>query len=237
MTGQTSPAKHDVDVLLVGQTGVGKSTLINMICGFEEGSEGSAKVTNDVRPCTEVATSYITPLSREGKNLRYRLWDTRGLNEASDDPSIMTKAINFFCALFGVVSACERDLRAVCDEHTGRDGEKAAPLLIWCIHISKVGVPVHWEQFRKVYVDYCREKVRPVVVVTNVTPGRPSAKSQSQTELGWEERCRKQLQQLGIGFGNVPLQGVRKYRDTSTPEYKADCQAVRDFIVSHHSSN
>ncbi|KIJ66925.1 hypothetical protein HYDPIDRAFT_26342 [Hydnomerulius pinastri MD-312] len=235
MTGQqTSPAKHDVDVLLVGQTGVGKSTLINMICGFEEGAEGSAKVTNDVRPCTEVATPYITQLSREGKKLRYRLWDTRGLNEASDDPSIMTKAINFFCALFGVVSACERDLRAVCDEHTGRDGEKAAPLLVWCIHISKVGVPVHWEQFRKVYAEYCKKRVKPVVVVTNVPL---PAKAQSQTGLGWEDRCRKQLQQLGIDLGNVPLQGVKKYGNTSAPEYKADCQAVRDFIVSHHSSN
>ncbi|KAF9223729.1 hypothetical protein BS17DRAFT_115294 [Gyrodon lividus] len=214
---QTSPVRCDVDVVLAGQTGVGKSSLVNMIMGV--GDEHGAQVSNDVRPCTEKTTPYITKL--EGSSLQCQLWDTRGLDEASDDPSIMAMALSWFRG----IPQCERELKDFCKERTKYDRGQTMPLFIWCIHASKITVPVHWQQFRKAYVDYCGRKVKPVVVITQMAP---------KFETDWREKCEEQLRQLDLKIvpGNPSdlLVRVRKHHGISSIEYREDSQAVRDTI-------
>lgn len=233
---QTTMGKlgSDINILLAGQTGVGRSTLINMITGATDGSTQAARVSNDVRPCPIETTVHTAPLQANGTTLQCSLWDTRGLDEAIDHPNLMDTAANWLRQQgFGLFSKrqSERDLRNICRQrvHDLNDGEqlRSGPIVIlmWCIHASKIDVPIHWQHFRKVYVEYCYRRVKPVIVITQMTPG-------FATE--WEERCKEQLGELYLGIGlddtKDLLLAVRKFRDTSSPEYTEDSLALKDLI-------
>ncbi|KIK99587.1 hypothetical protein PAXRUDRAFT_822580 [Paxillus rubicundulus Ve08.2h10] len=210
-----------IHVVLAGQTGVGKSSLVNMIMGVEDSSLGGAQVSNDVRPCTENTTPYKAVFG--GNDLQWQLWDTRGLDEALDGATFMEKAVSWLRG-----SQCERELKNVCGARTSNvDRGQAMPLLIWCIRASKITVPVHWQQFCKAYVNYCGRKVKPVVVITQMNP-------KSEITLGWKEKCEEQLRKLGLTSltGNLDdlLVSVRTHDGPSTTEYKEDSQAVRGLI-------
>ena len=223
-----------INILLAGQTGVGRSTLINMITGATDGSTQAARVSNDVRPCPIETTVHTAPLEVDGITFQCSLWDTRGLDEAVDHPSLMDSAANWLRQqgfwLFPKRES-ERDLRSICRKRVNdlNDGEQSqsAPIvvLMWCIHASKIDVPIHWQHFRKVYVEYCGRRVKPVVVITQMAPG-------FATE--WEERCKGQLGELdlGIGLDNTKdlLLTVRKFRDTFSPEYLEDSLALKNLI-------
>ncbi|KIJ14948.1 hypothetical protein PAXINDRAFT_155835 [Paxillus involutus ATCC 200175] len=203
------------DVIVAGQTGVGKSSLINMIMGVEDGSFHCAKVSTDVRPCTEKTAIYTTML--EGNSLQCHLWDTRGFDEVLDGATFMEKAVSWLRG-----SQCDRELKNVCGARTGKlDGGHAVTLLIWCISASKITVPVHWQQFYKAYVNFCRRKVKPVVVITQMNP-------KAEIASNWKEICEKQL--LGLGITGDLLVRVRIHRGPSSTEYKEDSQAVRGLI-------
>ncbi|KAG6374364.1 hypothetical protein JVT61DRAFT_4398 [Boletus reticuloceps] len=223
-----------INILLAGQTGVGRSTLINMITGAANGSTRAARVSNDVRPCPIETTMHTAPLQVDGETLECSLWDTRGLDEAVDHPNVMDTAATWLRQQgFGLFSKRqpERDLRDICrkrvnssdDEEQSRSGPIV--VLMWCIHASKIDVPIHWQHFRKVYIEYCNRRVKPVIVITQMTPG-------FATE--WEERCKEQLGalDLGIGLGNINdlLLTVRRFRDTSSPEYMEDSLALKRLI-------
>lgn len=64
-----------------------------------------------------------------------------------------------------------------------------------------------------------------MIVITQMTPG-------FATE--WEERCKEQLGELYLGIGlddtKDLLLAVRKFRDTSSPEYTEDSLALKDLI-------
>lgn len=224
----------NVNILLAGQTGVGRSTLINMITGATDGSTQAARVSNDVRPCPVETTVHTAPLQVDGTTLQCSLWDTRGLDEAVDHPNLMDTATNWLRQQgFGLFSKrqSERDLRVICRKRVNdlNEGEQSRSasivVLMWCIHASKIDVPIHWQHFRKVYVEYCHRKVKPVVVITQMAPG-------FATE--WEKRCKDQLEDLdlGIGLGDTKdlLLMVRKFRDTSSSEYLEDSLALKDLI-------
>ncbi|KAG1716083.1 hypothetical protein ID866_1055 [Astraeus odoratus] len=66
----TSP--KDLNIVLFGETGVGKSSLINLIAGKEV-----AKVSADAHGCTMTSTEYVFNIGPA----RVRLWDTVGLEE------------------------------------------------------------------------------------------------------------------------------------------------------------
>lgn len=205
-----------------------------MITGATNGSTRAARVSNDVRPCPIETTVHTAPLEVEGTTLQCSLWDTRGLDEAVDHPNLMDTAANWLRQQgFGLLSKRqpERDLRNICrkrvnDLNVGEQSRSASiVVLMWCIHASKIDVPIHWQHFRKVYVEYCDRRVKPVVVITQMTPG---------FARGWEKRCRDQLEELNLGIRldstDDLLLMVRRYRDTSSLEYMEDSRALKDFI-------
>ncbi|KAF8121739.1 hypothetical protein EV363DRAFT_1362128 [Boletus edulis] len=209
---------RSINILLAGQTGVGRSTLINMITGAANGSTQGCQA----------------PLQVDGETLECSLWDTRGLDEAVDHPNVMDTAATWLRQQgFGLFSKRqpERDLRDICRKRVSSlDDEEqslSGPIvvLMWCIHASKIDVPIHWQHFRKVYIEYCNRRVKPVIVITQMTPG-------FATE--WEERCREQLGalDLGTGLGNTDdlLLTVRRFRDTSSPEHMEDSLALKRLI-------
>ena len=181
-----------------------------MIIGVPDGSEEAAKVSNDAHPCTTRTTSYSTLLEA---GLRCRLWDTQGLNEAAgNDRGFMTKLADKIRQL---ASYQARELK-----ETLRDRTKVSiPILMWCIDATKIDVPVHWQQFHKVYAEYCGKKAIPVVVITR---GSPAA-------AGWETKCTGQLRSLDLGV-DVPFRMVRRYRGPSSQEYREDSKALKDLI-------
>ncbi|KAH0832923.1 hypothetical protein J3R83DRAFT_11890 [Lanmaoa asiatica] len=213
-TTKRSTGSAEIDVLFVGQTGVGKSSLINMVMGIPDHSEAAARVSNDAQPCTSHTTSYPCVLT---PGLRCQLWDTRGLDEVavSYERRWTAKIID---RILQLPSQQARELK-----ETLRDRTKlATPILVWCIDAAKIDVPILWRQFRRIYVEYCGRKAIPVVVVTQMPPNA----------TGWEEMCSNQLQQLDLndGMGDIPLLRVRKYHNLSSPEYVEDSQALRDLI-------
>ncbi|KAG8213272.1 hypothetical protein J3R82DRAFT_11747 [Butyriboletus roseoflavus] len=209
-------ASVEIDVIFVGQTGVGKSSLINMIIDMRDGADGAAKVSNGARPCTVHTTSYSTSL---GSGLRCLLWDTRGLDEAADTPERgwMTKLVDRIRQL---ASQQARELKETLRDRT----RLAIPILVWCIDAAKIDVPIHWQQFRRVYLEYCEKRAIPVIVITQMPPNA----------TGWEKRCNNQLRELDLEEGpntvDIPLLRVRKYRNASSPEYCEDSKALRDLI-------
>lgn len=204
-----------------------------MITAAPAGSTQAARVSNDVRPCPIETTMHIAPLQVDGTTLQCSLWDTRGLDEAVDHPNLMDTAANWLRQQgFGLFRRqSERDLRSVCRKrvHDLNDGEqsRSGPIvvLMWCIHASKIDVPIHWQHFRKVYAEYCGKRVKPVIVITQMTPSFAAE---------WKERCEEQLRglELGIGLDDTKdlLLMVRKYRDTSSRECKEDSLALRHLI-------
>ena len=180
-----------------------------MIIGIPYGSEGPAKVSNGARPCTAQATPFPTSL---GAGLQCQLWDTRGLDEAAgtDDRGFMTKIMDKIRIL---ISLQAHDLKETLQSRI----KPGTPLiLMWCIDATKIDVRVHWQQFHKVYVEYCERKAIPVVVITR---GPPRAE--------WETRYADQLQSLNLGV-DVPFGMVRRHR--SSQEYSEDSKALKDLI-------
>jgi len=212
MEEQETHSNPEVDIFFVGQTGVGKSSLINMIMGVQDTDKKAAQVSTDARPCTEQTTSYPVLLE---PNLQCRLWDTRGLNEAvekSDNRRLMAKVVDMLERIFQSKDQQEHELQETLRNHIDK---QIKPILIWCVDAGKIGIPVPWVDFRRVYVGYCREKVIPVIVVTRMHPKTTQ----------WEEKCRGQL-----GDMNIRLIRVRDYGKQPSTGYEEDSKALKALV-------
>ncbi|KZP17100.1 P-loop containing nucleoside triphosphate hydrolase protein [Athelia psychrophila] len=75
LEAQDTASNETVNIIVCGQVGVGKSTLINMLAG-----QTVAKTSNDVAACTAESSSYTITMPGDRK---ITLWDTVGLDEGS----------------------------------------------------------------------------------------------------------------------------------------------------------
>ena len=207
-SGRQEPSA-EIDVLFVGHTGVGKSSLVNTIMGVPDQSKAAARVSDDARPCTTHTTSYTFSLQT---GLRCNLWDTRGIDEALGAQRLMANLVDRIRQL---ATQQARELKETLRNRT----RLAIPILVWCIDAMKIDLEVYWQQFRKVYVEYCERKAIPVVVITRGPP--------KKTE--WELKCREELKWLDLGV-DVPILMVRKYHNPSSLEHVEDSRALRDLI-------
>ncbi|KAG9312047.1 hypothetical protein JVU11DRAFT_7326 [Chiua virens] len=180
------PDQGEIDVLVVGQTGVGKSTIINMIRRVADTSEAAAKVSGSAFPCTKQTTAY--PMELE-PGLICQLWDTRGLDGTveSRDRGFMAKIVN---QLRQMEKQQERELRETIRHRT----RVATPILMWCIDATKPRSPVPLATVSK--------GIRGVLRSKGDTGDRDHPDDLKRTE--WEQVCRSQLQQLDLGL-DVPL--------------------------------
>ena len=202
-----------ISVVFVGQIGVGKSTLINMIVGIPDHSQVAARVGHSARPITLQNAFYSCVLTT---GLRCWLWDTRGLDAEADDDLMVKMARRI-------------PQRSPTDSET---------IFVWCMQASKIDFPSSWKQFRVVYEEYCRvgKGVVPVIVVTQIGPGATG------WELTCKNQIRQLGSRVGLyEIDNILLLGVRKHRGASSPEYIQDSKALRDHLIqlaqnppSHH---
>lgn len=192
-----------------------------MIMGIPDSANGAAKVSIDVIPCTERATPYSTSPET---GLRCLLWDTRGLGEAVDmhHRGWKTKLADWFRLMASQDSQQAQELKRALQ---GRIIQ-AKPILVWCMHATKINVPTQWQEFRKVYVEYCGKQAIPTIVITRM-----------RSEMtDWKEICNRQIQDLDLREGSntvdVPISRVREYPLAKTPsdEYNEDSEALRDLI-------
>lgn len=66
------------NIIIFGETGVGKSSLIRMLGGS---SKKQPAVSGDAAGCTSDTAYYSIMIGNGKKEVRYRVWDTPGLNE------------------------------------------------------------------------------------------------------------------------------------------------------------
>ncbi|KIJ66926.1 hypothetical protein HYDPIDRAFT_108894 [Hydnomerulius pinastri MD-312] len=163
-----------INVALVGVTGVGKSTLVNMI---KLQDSASAEANNDARPCTGQATRY------DGKLLcgtKLNIWDTRGLNEASEKGADGT--FELLISFFKRPSEADRELKKFLRKQD-------IHLVLWCIEEKNIRAAAQWKSYRKISADYCRNKVKVAVVVTQV----PDTKLNGQE---WKNVCQGKVKDM-----------------------------------------
>ena len=126
-------------LFLIGRTGVGKSSLINAICG------SYLAPVSDTRSCTETAQIYKC---MEGDRVLMDILDTRGIAESEE----LVEGISAEQMLIDQINAFSPD---------------AAIFMLNCTHRDDVDEDVHFlKKVAKEYGD--RNKVRlPIVVVVN----------------------------------------------------------------------
>ena len=128
------------NIIIFGETGVGKSSLINMIIGAEVATTSSEAVG-----CTFESTPYDTEIDG-GK---YRLWDTIGLNEGDRGTHSMELA---YINLHKLVQNLK-------DQGIG--------LLVYCIRGLRIRdiIKINYDLFYRII---CNEKVPIALVVTGL---------------------------------------------------------------------
>lgn len=206
----------DIDVLFAGPTGVGKSSLVNMIRAIPDHSEAAAKVSHYTplypRRCTAHTTFYPTSLEA---GVHCRLWDTPGLDYTADIHSRY-----FVVRLVDQIRQSASQQTEPAEASRDRTGTKPI-ILVWCIDTTTAGNPDIWQQFRKVYVEYRERKVMTVIVFT-----------QSCAYATWlDSWSRSKLIALGLpDCTDIPLLMVRRHHGISSPEYIEDSKALRSLL-------
>ena len=148
---RTEPPK-DLHVLLFGETGVGKSSLINLLAGWQ-----IASVSPDSAPCTLDASEYQFQLG----STTIRLWDTVGLEEPEKGPTGYVGAIEKAVQLIRRLNAtggislflfCIRGNRITATAQSNYRlfyevlGKKEVPIALAVTHLEREAVMEDWWQ-------------------------------------------------------------------------------------------
>jgi tRNA U34 5-carboxymethylaminomethyl modifying GTPase MnmE/TrmE len=72
-TGDTSRRTETCNIVIFGETGAGKSSLVNLITGTQ-----SAPTSSDALGCTTKTTVYEHDIVVQNKTLKVKLFDTAG---------------------------------------------------------------------------------------------------------------------------------------------------------------
>ncbi|KAH0833071.1 hypothetical protein J3R83DRAFT_12062 [Lanmaoa asiatica] len=183
-------------------TGVGKSTLVNVLSGSNR-----AQVTNDVTPCTAQPDRY--DIEEEG--VRYTLWDTRGLNEAWEQEA--RGPLVRFLKLLRVLPDADHELRNFL-----RGKDPKITLILFCIEAEKIRVDAQWKNYAKIYVKFCKRKIKVAVMVTRM--------DWNTWDTDWRRTCEDMAMEV---VGEVP--DARLVEAVPTFERLEDTRDCRSKIL------
>ncbi|KAF9219584.1 hypothetical protein BS17DRAFT_669362, partial [Gyrodon lividus] len=140
----------DLHIMLFGETGVGKSSLINLLAGWQ-----IAEVSPDTAGCTLASKEYQFQL----RSTTIRLWDTVGLEEPDKGPNgyvgAIEKAIQLiqrlnatggislflFCIRGNRITATTQNNYRLFYEVLGR---KEVPIALAVTHLERESTMEHW---------------------------------------------------------------------------------------------
>lgn len=209
--GLEDPDPHTRHIALVGITGVGKSTLVNVLQGNEV-----AEVNNNVRPCTTRAMKYELV---EG-GTRYCIWDTRGLSEASEPEAIQKRMLKF-CR---IIPDAERELKNLL-----LGGNPRFNLVLLCVDAKKIRVPVHWKLYNLIYAEFCKRRLKVAVVVTQL--GEPDPRGSE-----WKRICENAAKGVVEQFPDRTLmEAVPKFEELDEPEVTECKKRILTLITNAYS--
>ncbi|KAI6032804.1 P-loop containing nucleoside triphosphate hydrolase protein [Pisolithus orientalis] len=139
MTSREQSGQPVHNVIIFGETGVGKSSLVNLIVG-----SNGAETSSDAVACTARNQGYEVTIN----NRKFRVWDTVGLDSGT---------FNWLPATFA-----ERPLKRFLSK-LFKKGE--VDLLVYCVRASRAtrALVRHYQTF---YSTVCRAAVPVVVVIT-----------------------------------------------------------------------
>jgi hypothetical protein len=137
------PPRRPHNIILFGETGVGKSSIINMLRG-EEGPAKGAKASGNALGYTSKSQWYAGSICDQD----YTFWDTIGLNEGEQGNMPDVKAVTSLYHL----------LRGLSDKG-------GVSLLVFCMRAPRITDAGHknWVFFREIV---CQQKVPTVIAVT-----------------------------------------------------------------------
>jgi small GTP-binding protein len=144
MSTKATSADDSPNVVVFGEAGVGKSSLINMIAGRQ-----LSPISSDASGCTFKSTSFLVELN--GKPVRF--WDTAGLNEGDAGTVVAKDAI---INLYKLLKSLENGIS----------------LLVYCIRGPRIrdSTVTNYKMF---YHGLCQEQVPVVLVVTGLEAEEP----------------------------------------------------------------
>ncbi|KIM53642.1 hypothetical protein SCLCIDRAFT_1222609 [Scleroderma citrinum Foug A] len=136
-----STSRQDINAILFGETGVGKSSLINLITGREV-----AAISADVPRCTMDSKEYTFDIG----SAKVQMWDTVGLNE----PEL---------GLTGYLDAVEKTIQLI----KSLNAAGGVSLLLFCIRGNRVTATMQ-SNYRLFYEILGRKEVPVALVITHL---------------------------------------------------------------------
>ncbi|KAF8134421.1 P-loop containing nucleoside triphosphate hydrolase protein [Boletus edulis] len=194
------------NVLIVGETGVGKSSVINLIAG-----EKLADVSSSATGCTLDATSYDVVLTdRNGQGHHVRLFDTVGMNE----PSLSKN--DYFVAIEKANVLINQLLR------TG-----GIRLLIFCIRGGRITsvTQSNYHLFRDIL---CQNQVPVAFVITGMENEQPME--------GWWTRNAALFERSNLSCtSHACVTATPGFRNVYAKQYQASQITIHSMLLDHMS--